>query len=150
MAQLSDYRPIRKKVYVGSEGDADFFFHVRALSLNDIEELISRYAEDMNDLIETYNRVAAGKADGIAMEGFMSGALKSFPELMTEIIVCASDDTGEGAVENARRLPLPVQVDALMMIYGLTFGANGGVVKFVSQISGIWQAMKTTRSQNSA
>lgn len=142
---LSDIRPLKSKIPVNAESGDPQFFEVRALTLNDIEFLMSTYSEQVNDLVEVYKRSAS--SDDSRLAEFMTGAMREFPELLCQVIACASDEASPEGIAAARSLPATCQLYSLTEIFRLTFTVNGGVGKFKDQISLIWSSIKA-RSKN--
>jgi hypothetical protein len=110
-------------------------FAVRGLSSDDVSWLMQEHDKELEFLIDAGKGLADMKLDDKdAVTGFLRAVVKNLPELSAAIIACASDDRTEGAVSNAKRLPLPVQLDALSAVGSLTFEAYGGLKKFVDDL----------------
>ena len=103
-------------------------FSVRGLSLNDIAILVSRHKAKLEALFNSFD----GDLSAESLSGHLSAALNTAPEVVAELIACASGDPDD--VEIAASLPMPVQVDALEKTVKLTFDAGGGPKKFVETV----------------
>lgn len=122
-------------------------FSVRGLSLDDVTALITKHLPDLDKLAD----LLAGKAtqETAAMET-MSLALKlvvEAPALVAQAIALAADEPD--FAENARKLPLPVQIDAVKKIGRLTFEESGGAKKFFESLSGLVSRTQLTRTTDS-
>lgn len=102
-------------------------FSVRGLGFADISVLFTNHAETLAPL---YAAHVVGE-DNLTDDGFKGVGLlliQAAPEAVAEMIALASDDPG--SVDIARNLPLPVQLDAVIKIGGLTFGGEDDVKNF--------------------
>lgn len=124
---LTDIFTPEHKVEAGS-GQS---FTVRGLCFDDIVVIMQR---DPAGLAVLLGEISAGAVPEVLVEAHFPEIMAKVPGLPAQIIACASDDTSEAAVAIARRLPLPVQIDALLNIIRLTFEPVGGIKKFVAQV----------------
>lgn len=65
--------------------------------------------------------------------GFATKLLTQLPELAGELIALGADEPD--MADNARRLPAPVQLDALMAVYELTFTEPDSVKNFFGRLA---------------
>jgi len=106
-------------------------FTVRGLCFDD---LIFLMQTDPGGLATILAEINAGGVPDQIVESHLTEIMAKVPGLPASVIACASDDTSEAAVAIARRLPLPVQISALVSIIQLSFEPVGGVKKFQAQI----------------
>lgn len=105
-------------------------FTVRGLSLADITVLVRKHAQAMS---EFFDKMKDGESLDLDNTAMLGGALaEAAPELAAEVIALASGEPD--AIEEARRLTFPTQVDALEKIANLTFDSEGGVKKVVEAV----------------
>lgn len=111
---------------------------VRGITFEDLDFLMTVNAGEVNALaamLATTVDQSSEEADR-ATTALMSVVQVTRPQLAAQIIACASGDSGAEAVSNAKRLPFPVQAQALSEIARLTFEVNGGIKKFVELLLG--------------
>lgn len=115
-------------------------FLVRGLSTEDIARILPRFGTDVVMLI---GGVLAGqRVDTDTLPTMLRTVVTEAPALVAEVIAAAADDTSEKGIATARRLPLPVQIEALTAIYQNTFTTQGELEKFVGVITKL--ALTTT------
>lgn len=105
---------------------------VRGLSLDDIAILMRENLSDLDELIKLY---AEGVDENVAVAKsaqFIVAMAREMPALVARIICLSCDEPT--AEDKARKLPLPVQVDALQKIVTLTFSEAGGAKKFFESL----------------
>lgn len=142
---LSDLKLPTYELKIGSQSVVLY-----GLTLENVTFLIQRHREELDSLVEAGKSLGAEAfADNAAINGFLAATVKEMPKLVGSIIACASGDTSAGAVEIARRLPLPRQTEALEAIARLTFEESGGVKKFVDDLKRLVGSLKETPSGNS-
>lgn len=124
---LSEYQPIR--VAVDFKGGS---FQVRGLSLDDITAVLGDHLNDMNHIINLYHKEVDPRIHLIEGAGFILNLVKDAPALTAQLIAHASDEPE--CAENARKLPLPIQIDAMRKIANLTFEEYGGLKKFIESL----------------
>ena len=106
---------------------------VNAICFDDLVWLIQKDQAGIEGLVA---RIAGGETpEAVAAENLVE-LMQSFPKLAAGVIAVACGEVTDGALENARRLPLPVQIVALQEIARLTFEPFGGVKKFAAQTLG--------------
>lgn len=129
---LKNIRLPEAKVQVGIEEDGSpVFFTVRGLSFNDIEALVRAHGSHLADF---YNLLTGHKGD-ITVDSVFHLAmpvLESVPELVADMIACASGDPADAPV--AATLPFPAQLDAVEKLLKLTFDASGGPKKVLETV----------------
>lgn len=107
----------------------DSSFTVRGLTFADVTRMIDAHRQDLETLVNRGMALSTGSQT--SFEQWLP-LIQTMPDLAAKIIACASDEPE--AVEAARRLPLPVQLDALIAIGNLTFAQPGGLGKFIADL----------------
>lgn len=143
---LSDYTPESREVIV--KGKA--LFSVEGLSLGGLEQLVRTH---MPDLESVFDIIILGEKPGqtltASLVAIATGIVSRAPGLASNIIaVACTEPTTEELVKQARRLPFPVQVDALIKIGELTFEENGGVKKSLESLVTLLARMRATGMPN--
>lgn len=106
-------------------------FAVRGLSLDDVQYLVSRHGDKLRKLFTDFMASETELTpEGIA--DFIVPLLDSMPDLLADVIACASGDAADADV--VRRLPFPVQIGAIEPIAALSFDGAGGPKKFVETV----------------
>ncbi len=122
-------------------------FAVRGLSLDDLAWLVRRHGESMS---KVFNEFTASDTELTtnSVAGFLLPLVESMPGLVSEVIACATGEADEAAL--VRRLPFPVQIDALEKVVDLSFDAAGGpkklaetVVRMAQGTTGLLESLKT-------
>jgi hypothetical protein len=129
--------------------DDDQNFTVFGLTFRDVEYIVEHEMGDLNAVIELFGQqMPSGDVDpdtfAEASNELLARLYTQYPALTARIIACASGDRSEAVVAHVERLPLPVQVDALLEVFRLTFSAPGGVKKFVAGVSAAAKALATS------
>lgn len=106
---------------------------IRGLSFIDIALLIAKHKDAIEQLIGVFKK-------GDAETNIVSTLLTELPELASHVIACACDEPE--CADKARKLPLPVQLDALMAVGRLTFEEAGGVKKFAEQLADLFKSAR--------
>ena len=133
---LSNYKPKVTSVALPGEGGA---IVVRGLSLDDIAVLMNEHLSDIDGLVAIHSESLAKDQRVEEMARFAIGLAKDAPASVEPLIALAADEPD--AVANARRLPLPVQVNILKVVLGLTFEEAGGFPKFVESLTQMMSGM---------
>lgn len=125
--------------------DGEQAFTVKPLSFDDVTWLVNQSLNDLDDAVEFFRKQGLDGATPpevfeATVHKIMVELIQNYPALTARIIACASGDRGDGAVRVAGQLPAPVQVDALLETFRLTFSAPGGVKKFVGNVSAALRA----------
>lgn len=134
---LADYQP-KTEVIKFSGGE----FTVRGLGLDDFAVLINEHLADLDSLFELYDEASGQDARVSEIARFAIVLAREAPALTANVIALASDEPG--AVAQARRLSLPVQIAALKAIGTLTFEEAGGFRKFVGSLTNLLAAIRPT------
>lgn len=109
-------------------------FEVRGLSIMDISSLLRVHMNDLEALFTMYEQEAAGMSFGnVALARYATRLISDAPGLVAHIIALACDEPEQ--VNNASRLPMIAQIEALKKIGTLTFEEVGGVKKLIEQMA---------------
>lgn len=110
-------------------------FTVRGLSTEDVSAILSRFG---SEVVMLFGGLLSGQAvDVETMPAMMRTLVVEAPTLVAEVIARAADDPSEKGVSRARKLPLPVQVDALIAVYHNTFTSESELKKFVGVVTSL-------------
>lgn len=129
---LKAYKPETEAVKLGKSGA----FNVRGMSTRDISKLLREHMEDIELMFGIYENMSAAGSDSAFVDRVIGHLITEMPLLATKIIVIASDEGefDEEALANVEKLPLPIQMDALLKVMKLTFEEVGGVKKFMQTV----------------
>ena len=127
--KLSDYTPETTKVPVGKQGHLE----VRGLSFIDVTTLLRKHQSDMEIMFSLYESASASTGKDNLGDTLILKLLADAPMLAGEIICVATGDP-EATSEQARALPFPTQVLALVSVLKLTFEEVGGVKNFLGTL----------------
>lgn len=119
---LKSFKPEWAEVKSGEKGEG---FRVRGLSLADLSSLVRTHLPDLQQAFATYE---AAQNDGSSADSLVLKLVQDAPVLTSHVIALASGE--EDTAEQAKLLPFPVQVDALVKAMNLTFVAVGGSKNF--------------------
>lgn len=140
---LADYQPLRSVVTFGG-GELS----VRGLSLDDVAVLMNQHLVDLEKLFDLYDGSVREDVKVLATAQFAIGLTREAPALVANVIALACDEPG--AVANARKLPMPVQVEAIKAIATLTFAEAGGAKNFLSSLSNLIAAVAPAANQTAS
>lgn len=126
---LGDYTPERSEI----RHRETVLATVRGLNLDDLSLLVRAHAEDMQALLAMARKESGGVLSNLEIDGFLFKLIGELPVFAATVVAIAADEPEGG--EAARRLPLPIQVKALLEIVRLTFEDTGGPKAFVALIS---------------
>jgi hypothetical protein len=133
---LSDIQFESKKiVYRGSD------FTVRGLGLDIVSKLLASGARaQIDEAIGQLEVAYKSEGNGAVLEGALSKLAIELPGLAAQVIAFAADEPN--AVEAVTKLPLPVQLEALMAIGRLTFDGEESIKNFVSGLMSMMSSVK--------
>lgn len=134
---LADYQPERAEVKFKAGS-----FEVRGLALDDIATLMRNHGSDLESMIQIYSDAQNNNAAIAAMANYAIALAKEAPGFVANMIALASDEPD--TVDNARRLPMATQVEALKQIGRLTFEEAGGPKKFFESLTGLVKMVAPT------
>lgn len=132
---LADYTPPRLAVpFKGGE------FSVRGLALDDLALLMRNHYSDINALVDVFAKDTTEEQPVAAITKHAVALIKEAPGLVANLIAIACDEPD--AVDNARKLMMPVQVRAIETIAKLTFEEAGGPKKFMESLANLLRGMR--------
>lgn len=138
---LSDFKPETLTVSTKKVS-----FEVRGLSFVDLSSIVRLHYHDLEALFELYAAdSASGAVTNLAIARYATTLIREAPGLVSHIIALAADEPE--MVNNAARLPLLAQTDALQKIGKLTFEEIGGVKKMMAQISQLASDLRGSQGQ---
>lgn len=112
-------------------------FEVRGFGAPDLMTLTAKHG---TILAMVFGKIQQDRVPGQpvttdAVKGILRDVAGDFPDLAAAVIAIASESNDDEGMEVARRLPLPVQVEALEAIFMLTFSSEAEVKKLVESLS---------------
>jgi hypothetical protein len=117
---LADFKQEWREVLFKGGG-----FKVRGLSLEDLSLLIRTHLPDLKAM---YARYSVANENGETTDDMVLSFVRDMPVLAAHLIAMAAGE--ESAVDQARGLPFPLQVDAVVNVLQLTFEDIGGPKNF--------------------
>lgn len=138
---LTDFVPERRPVSL----DGKALFSVEGLSLDTLAVLVKTHLPDLEyvfDIVMKNER--EGETLGQHLGRISMSLAGQAPGLVANIIAVASgEELTPALIANARRLPFPVQVEALTNIGAMTFDEAGGVKKAVESLMILLTRLRT-------
>lgn len=116
---LSDYTPPQREISLG-KGKSPL--RVRGLCIEDFGALAAAHFADLEAVFGLYTNAGAS-LEGASAGRFVADILVRAPALAANVIALASDEPSKH--EQARRLPMPVSIEALRAVLELTFEEYG-------------------------
>lgn len=131
-----------KKAVIKVTEDEGNFFEIRGLSPNDIAQMLMLHRPVMEQM---FNQYAARNPETMTVDDVALAAsevaismLEKAPALVAQMIVLAADDIDE--YDEYVKLPVGVQIDAVVEIGRLTFEMAGGPKKLLGLVTSLMQA----------
>lgn len=130
---LKNFAQARAKIALPG-GDADNTLSVRALAANDVLAIIYENKSVIEDIMTLADEAGITKKlpDDKSLIEFIGTVAVRAPYIVASVIAHANDEPDEW--ENASKLPLPVQTEALIEIARLTFNDRAGFERFVGNV----------------
>lgn len=125
---LRNFKPRTATMQAGDETVA-----LRGLTVNDLSLLMESHASSLRAVWDHWNGAKDAPTDGARQDRMLVLLLREFPALSADVIAIAANEPDAG--EQARRLPFPTQLDALVKIARLTFEEVGGLGNFLSSLT---------------
>lgn len=146
---LSNYQIPRTKVDLDPENSIS----VRGLNLEDISFLVQVHKNDVDNVVAMFqgklgkDKTPEGISKAVQDNGdaMLVELIQKFPMLIANVISVAADEPE--AWETASKLPMPVQVEAVLAITKRTFNDVDGFKKFVGNVSAVLQSVATQSPQ---
>jgi hypothetical protein len=88
-----------------------------------------------------YGQISMGQMDQFDAKKTILAIAREVPEAVGAVIALASDEYVPEAVEKAGKLPIPITVELLQAIFGLTFKTEADVKKLLESLTEIMRAM---------
>lgn len=123
---LADYQPERRDVLLRGKP----LFSVQGLSLEGLALLVRTHLPDFEGIFDLLGMGEnLQQSVDLSMDRVALRLVTSAPGLTANIIAVASGEDLDVAIEHARKLPFPLQLEALIQIGELTFEEVGGIKK---------------------
>lgn len=123
-------------------------FHVKGLSLDDINFLIRDWLPEIDSLFKMYENEDLRETAISESAKFAIGIVQQAPHLVGTLIAVGAEELD--MVDIARRLPIPAQVEAIKAIFELTFEEAGGAKKFLDMILSLVQQVRPKSREETA
>lgn len=124
---LKMYQIPRVRLDFGT-GDDDRFVMLRALSPADVFAIFRAFTPEVESFVSGLEKMrVAGDVNLLDMGQIATQILDKIPGVGAHAIALCADEPD--AVEQAKGLPLPVQMDGLEKIFMLTFTGDGSIKK---------------------
>ena len=138
---LLDYVPESRPVVVNGKP----LFVVEGLSLDTLAVLVKTYLPDFDAIFDIVtNGQNSDESWMDHLQRISQAVVMQAPGLAANIIAVSSkEELSEELVRIARRLPFPIQVNALMEIGQLTFDEVGGVKKAMESMTALLMRLRT-------
>lgn len=107
-------------------------FTLYGLSLAAVAKLVNNHLNELESVFDLFTSVASDGVEGLnedTVRALIAQVVSELPNLTANVILLAANETDEKAVEVAVMLPAPIQIDALLTVYALTFEDVGGLKK---------------------
>lgn len=143
---LSDFTPETREVPLNKAGDKTLT--VRGLNLDDLTFLVSNHLGDIATGMELYQQHKTAVIAENSLDRFIVAMMRVLPDLSAEIIAVACDEPERG--DNARKLPLAIQIAALSEIASLTMEEAGGLKNLFAALASLIGAMMPAHLQAQA
>jgi hypothetical protein len=116
---------------------------MRGLALNDITHLLREHLAELNTLFKLYEKEDTRDTAIAQSINFATTIVMKTPELAATAITLACDEIDSPeALDVARKLPFPTQVEMIRKIIELTFEEAGGLKKFIDSLVGTIQTLR--------
>ena len=127
-----------KSVVSSRGGDVE----VRGLTLDDIAVLMRNHLDDVNALVELFERNAGAPTTDNLVSQIVTNAvslIREAPGLVAMMIAMAADEPD--SVDNARAMSMSLQVKVIKAIAELTFEEAGGPKNFIESLMMLLKGM---------
>lgn len=145
---LAEFVPESRPVMLNGKA----LFKVEGLSLDALAVLVRTHLPDFEAV---FGIITAGEHQSesflLHLQRIAQSMMLQCPGLVANIIAVASgEELTEELIATARRLPFPVQVDALIQIGTMTFEEAGGVKKAAESLTFLLMRLRTKPLQKEA
>lgn len=124
---IKDFYVQTREVSFGQGGS----FTVEGISFDHLARLFTEAKDDMLQAMDLYDGLA--ESGEVKTEALIMAMLQQVPDLVARIICLAANEPGAEA--NVRKMPFPVQTEALMAIADLTFVEADALKKFLGHLT---------------
>jgi hypothetical protein len=122
---LSAYTPERRKLKFKRVE-----FQVRGITTEDVTLILSRRLGDVQQAALLFHKARTDVLTRNSLDAFVTRLCMDFPWLVAEVISVAADEPD--TIEQAKTLPMPIQIAALLDIMTLTFEEAGGLKNWLA------------------
>lgn len=124
---ISDILIPTKTITAGSAS-----FEVRGLSVNDLMLVATEYGPMMS---LAFDRLKAGDVEGESIKELIISLCKEFPDMAAALVCLAADEFDNDTIAKMKKVALPITVEALEAIFGLTFASEAELKKFIESLT---------------
>lgn len=121
---LADYTPARTEIFHHGKP----MLTVRGLNTDDISALVRHHIQDLQTLVKTFSPDGKLLPENPNVDALLFSLITKFPTTAARMIALAADEPDQ--IENARKLPFPLQMEIALNIVKLTFEDVGGPLAF--------------------
>lgn len=136
-----------------SSGGQKYGFHVRGLSDEDLLILVRDHQEQIKVAfakLESMNADMGADMSNADITAFGTVLLEVVPELVAQLIALAADKPDKASVSMVRRMPAPLRLRALEMIWQLTVVDTGGLGPFLDLVLRLTRSLRSGADQAKA
>lgn len=124
---IKDFYVETREVPFGKGGS----FTVEGISFDHLAKLFTEAKDEMLQAMDLYDGMA--ESGEVKTEALIMAMLHQVPDLVARVICLAANEPGAEA--QVRKMPFPVQTDALMAIADLTFVEPDALKKFLGHLT---------------
>lgn len=106
-------------------------FAVQGISFDHLAKLFTEARDEMLEAMDLYDGMAG--SGEVKTEALIMALLQQVPQLVARVICIAADEAG--AEDNVRKMPFPVQTEAMMAVADLTFVEADALKKFLGHLT---------------
>lgn len=122
---------------------------LRGLSFDDFTKMFTQYGKTTDDIFQFLESVKSDDKSDFDAKAFGADLIAKAPKAVASLIALAADMPDREA--SVARMPLPVQIRALEVIYRLTIEEAGGLADFLDLVlriaKGVSQKARLMNSQ---
>jgi hypothetical protein len=138
---LASYSPPRKDIAVGVGS-----LSLRGLNLDDISLLMSAHSDKLFSAFQQFESIVkSDNPESAVIARLVFDLINEAPQVAADIIALAADEPDHH--QNARKLPFPVQVQALITVANLTFEAGGGLGELKAALVSVGRGLGLDREK---
>ena len=137
---LADFKVVKRTI----EGKG-FSFEVRGLGFEDFASLLQIHLDDLGEVLDLYEKQGVKELNQIAIGKMFTGIVKDAPGLVASIIATAADEPD--MVNQASKLPIITQYEALAAVFALTCEEVGNIKKILESVGEIAKDFRKNAKQ---